>query len=61
MKFWKWFSFRDESTSETRIAEEYRRMPDGQLSQIDPSTLTPLSLRIYREEIARRNQGKKSK
>lgn len=54
MKFLKWFAFTDEGSCEKLVRAEYRQFPDKRLSQIDPSGLTPLGLKVYREEIARR-------
>ena len=58
MKFWKWFTVRDEGGSEERIREQYHLMPDQQLDQINPDDLTDLGLKVYREELARRKELK---
>jgi hypothetical protein len=54
MKFWKWFAFTSEGSSEEQVREEYRKLPDRYLAQLDPSTLTAVGLKIYREEVSRR-------
>lgn len=60
MKFWKWFAFIDEGSSEERIRAEYRQIPDKHLAQIDPGVLTALGLKVYREELARRKPAASS-
>lgn len=56
MKFWKWFAFIDEGFSEERMRAEYRQLPDKHLAEIDPSVLTDLGLKVYREEVDRRQK-----
>lgn len=57
MKFFKWFAYIDEGSSEERMRAEYRQLPDRQLALIDPDGLTPLGKKCYEEEMARRRLG----
>lgn len=53
MKFLKWFI--EDAASEENIRKEYSQLPDRKLLSLNVSELTPVGLKCYREEMARRD------
>ncbi len=52
MKFLKWFI--EDAASEVQVRAEYAQLPDKKLFSINPSDLTPIGMKCYREELERR-------